>query len=374
MAEPLETLLRRWHQAGLIDAAQSDRIRQFEAAAPEGRSRWPAVAALAAGALMLGAAMLLFVAAHWADLSPGGRLLILLVALAGFHTAGAWTIGRLPALGTTLHALGTVALGAAVFLAGQTYHLETDWPRGFLLWALGAWAGVALLRDWPQLLFAALLTPAWLVAEWLAFVSDYRSSSPTVVFAGLLLLSLVYLFADGRNHRGARRATLAIVGVVALLPLAAMTALGGSEFRWHWDPAPGLARQTLWWAIALGGPLVLAWALRGRVAWQALVAAAWAVAGVSLGPHPGVVAYLWTAVGALGLIASGVTDASRRRINLGMAGFALTVVVFYFSSVLDRLGRATSLAAGGALFLLLGWGMERARRRLVARVGAEAER
>jgi hypothetical protein len=40
--------------------------------------------------------------------------------------------------------------------------------------------------------------------------------------------------------------------------------------------------------------------------------------------------------------------------------------VFYFSSVMDRLGRAASLVGLGLLFLGGGWVLERARRRLVA--------
>ena len=72
---------------------------------------------------------------------------------------------------------------------------------------------------------------------------------------------------------------------------------------------------------------------------------------------------------------SGVQESSRRRINLGLAGFTLTVLVFYFSSVLDKLGRSAALLLGGALFLGVGWGVEWLRRRLVAgAVRAEAGR
>ena len=56
------------------------------------------------------------------------------------------------------------------------------------------------------------------------------------------------------------------------------------------------------------------------------------------------------------------------RINLGVAGFALTVLVFYFSSVMDRLGRSASLVGLGLLFLVGGWALEHTRRRLVASV------
>jgi uncharacterized membrane protein len=130
--------------------------------------------------------------------------------------------------------------------------------------------------------------------------------------------------------------------------------------------------RVLWWAVAIGGPLLVAVRLRGREAWPSLVAAGWVAAGVALGRHPGVLSYVWAAVGAIGIALAGVRDGLRRPINLGLAGFAITVVVFYFSSVLDKLGRATSLLSGGLLFLALAWGLDRLRRRLLARTtGAE---
>jgi uncharacterized membrane protein len=75
---------------------------------------------------------------------------------------------------------------------------------------------------------------------------------------------------------------------------------------------------------------------------------------------------------SLGLIAWGVHEARRERINLGILGFGLTVMVFYFSNVMDKLGRSASLIGLGLLFLILGWGLERTRRQLVAKVKVAA--
>ena len=61
-------------------------------------------------------------------------------------------------------------------------------------------------------------------------------------------------------------------------------------------------------------------------------------------------------------------EARKERINLGVAGFALTVLIFYFSNVMDKLGRSASLIGLGLLFLLGGWLLERTRRQLVARL------
>jgi hypothetical protein len=47
--------------------------------------------------------------------------------------------------------------------------------------------------------------------------------------------------------------------------------------------------------------------------------------------------YAWYALGVIGLIAWGVWEGRRERINLGVAGFAITVLTFYFSNVMDKL-------------------------------------
>ena len=90
--------------------------------------------------------------------------------------------------------------------------------------------------------------------------------------------------------------------------------------------------------------------------------------GISLASYRGVAPYLWCAVLAVGVIGWGVRDRRPERINLGIAGFALTVLVFYFSDVMDKLGRSASLIGLGLLFLGGGYLLEQARRRLVAGV------
>jgi uncharacterized membrane protein len=73
-------------------------------------------------------------------------------------------------------------------------------------------------------------------------------------------------------------------------------------------------------------------------------------------------------LGSIGLIVWGLQEERKERINLGVAGFALTILFFYFSNVMDKLGRSASLIGLGFLFLLGGWLLERTRRQLVARL------
>jgi uncharacterized membrane protein len=73
------------------------------------------------------------------------------------------------------------------------------------------------------------------------------------------------------------------------------------------------------------------------------------------------------------LIYWGVNDRRKERINLGMAGFAVTIIAFYFSEVLDKYGRSTVLISMGIIFLVGGYYMERLRRRLISHVSGGAQ-
>src|SRR5262249_38531094 len=151
--EQITRMLTRWINAGLIDADTAERIRAFERQhAGSGRLRWPVWLALSFGAVMLGAGVMLFVSAHWDSLSPGERFALVLLLVAAFHVTAAAVGDRFPGMTATLHALGTVALGGGIFLAGQIFNLDEHWPGGLMLWAAGAAIAWALLGSWPQMM------------------------------------------------------------------------------------------------------------------------------------------------------------------------------------------------------------------------------
>lgn len=362
--------LLRWSEAGLIDAATADRIRAFEQAnAGTKRLRWPILAALAFGGLMVCGGVLLFVAAHWDALSPTMRFSLVAGMVGGFHVAAALTAERFPGMATTLHAIGTVALGGGIALAGQIFNLEEHWPSGILMWAIGAAIGWLVLRQVPQLALAALLVPAWLMSEWMVATHNRFEPMVTRVAAcGAVLCALAYLTAvrDSRDQ-GWRRA-LFWIGSIALLPASLVLAFATSRGWWSDEATPSMFSMVylMGWGIAVAAPLGLAMFLRGKDAWPNAVASLWAIVLVALRPALGSVAlYPWWALSAIGLVAWGVRDGRGERVNLGAAIFAATVIAFYFSQVMDKLGRSASLVGLGLLFLAGGWALDRVRRRLV---------
>jgi len=363
-----EYRLQKWVNAGLIDAGTAERIRAHEA--EQGQAlRWPIRLALSLGVILLGTGVLLFVSARWDGLSPALRFLLVLLLVSVFHVAGAFAAEHFENLAIALHALGTVTLGAGIFLTGQIFNLAEHWPGGVMLWAIGAWLAWVVRRDVAQTAFVALLTPAWLASEWLAATESSKLAN-RVLAEGLVLLSLTYFTAWMAEKLGPLRRTLAIIGAITILPTL-LYFIFTQQGHYHFYHTEGEATLFLLVVRVLAwvAPLLLAVAVRKRAAWMNLCAAAWlAVFGLLRMESGNVLVYLWVAAGAGGLIAWGVTESHRERIDLGFLVFGVTVLVFYFSNVFDKLGRAASLISLGLLFLGGGWALERARRRLVAKV------
>jgi hypothetical protein len=363
MPGPLEDSLSRWQDAGIIDDATATRIRAFEnAGAPNSGLRLPVTLALVFGAILLGAGVLLFVAAHWDDLSPAARFALVAMMVAAFHVGAAFAEHSFPDMATTLHAIGTIALGAGIYLCGQIFNLNESWPSGMMLWAFGAWIAWYLRRDWVQLLFAALLTPAAVSAEWSVrqgFMGNADHQHRLVL--GLTLLAITYATAPTPQLMSLPRTVLAIVGSIALIPLVIPAGIV------HGELLPGTQSTLLAFLLFLVAPLALAWWLRRFEAWKNLCAAGWVfVLGLLADGKFTVATEAWCALGAIGLVAWGMNESRAALINLGTIGFAVSVMFFYFTDVMDKLDRSLSLILLGVLFLAGGWALERLRRRLIA--------
>src|SRR5947209_14916493 len=131
MADTLQKRLERWISAGVVDASTASRIRTFEESQGSSeRLRWPVLLAVALGGVLLCAGVLLFVAAHWDELSPTWRFTLVLILVAVFPLAGALTEKRFSALSTTFYAIGTICVGAGIFLTAQMFNPTEQRPSG----------------------------------------------------------------------------------------------------------------------------------------------------------------------------------------------------------------------------------------------------
>ncbi len=164
-------------------------------------------------------------------------------------------------------------------------------------------------------------------------------------------------------------------GGLALLPLTA-TLAASHEWEWFGRTGMPMGLRAVGFFIAFALPLLAAWFLRGRAAVWNLAFGLWVfVLGLldARDVFGELAIYGVCALAAIGMVYWGLQEKRRERINLGVAGFAITIMVFYFSSVIDKLGRSASLVGFGLLFLFGGWKLEQLRRKLVARtVGGAA--
>jgi len=376
--------LDRWHKAGLIDQATVDRIRQFELSdrKPAG-AKWQVTLALVFGAITLSAGVALFVAAHWDELAPWSRFAIVLSLVVIFHLAADLFRPKFEKLAITLHGVGTVTAGVAVFLVGQIFNIQEHWPGGILLWLLAALAGWALLRDQVQETISLLLLPTWIVSEWYSRADGYAWDD---VFLGRMLavLAALYLTAFVNSKKRLVAGFAAAAGTIAMLPAVSMLAHGGFVWWRQSRPALPLSLHITAWLVVIAVFVAAAifhraslLPISATLVWAVILPFAQRVVTHGQGKfrssysEPSWVVYLLTACLAAFFAWYGVRQRSRLLINLGSAGFAATVLWFYFSSVMDKLGRSFSLIALGLLFLLGGWLLERVRRRLVGSISTE---
>jgi MFS family permease len=196
-----------------------------------------------------------------------------------------------------------------------------------------------------------------------------------------LLLVITYLTAILPEKTTRVRKVLLWIGGIMLIPLVVFVIESGRYGHWSQSSLPWNMQLFGWAAMLL--PLLLAWWLRGKHVWFNVIAVFW-VAALSLtslrsrmdimshNSANDLALYAVCALGAVGLIVWGMKESRKERVNLGIAGCALTILFFYFSTVMDKLGRSASLIGLGLLFLLGGWLLEKTRRRLLTKMSGGA--
>ena len=386
----LETLLTRWQSAGVLDATIATRIRAWESQQkhPTGM-RWQGIVALILGAILLASGIVLFVSAHWDELGPGMRFLIAPAMVGMFHTAGAATRPAFRALSTALHAVGTAATGAAIALAGQIFNIREHWPAAILLWALAAVAGWALLQDEAQQILTLLLIPAWLFSE-LSYAMQNHIGQNVYLGRFLFAWSVLYLTLFLNTKRKAVQGILFAAAAIAVI--VGVPYMLQSWTSWVDRAAIPLHLKFWGWVAIAILPLFPALFRFGKsfvpVAAAVMVAAVLPWCSHMLVTHsefskghpvsytqgePNILAPILVAAFAVFSIWWGVRQFSKALVNLGIVGFAITVVWFYFSNILDKFGRSLGLIGLGILFLAGGWALERMRRRLIAEMSPQSE-
>jgi uncharacterized membrane protein len=394
-----ESLLNRWQSAGVLDADAAVRIRNWESgqqpaptlSAPERKPgtqetglAWQGRVALILGGILLASGIVLFVSAHWDQLGPGMRYLLVMAMVAVFHLGGAVMRERYPATSTTLHAVGTIATGAAIALVGQIFNIQEHWPAAVLMWAVAALCGWVLLRDQAQQTLSLLLIPAWLICEW-AYAAENHIGTDVYFGRFLFVWAILYLTVFIDTQRRIVRGIL--FGASAIAAITSMFFLLDSWHSWYgMQPFPPLHTRIWGWIIIAAIPILISLPSMRKSTIPVLAAIAFVIAlpwcervwtehyhygnnyGAYTRTEPKVLAHALVAGFCVFLIWWGVRQASRGLVNFGMVAFAVTVAWFYFSNIFDKMGRSLGLIGLGVLFLAGGWALEKTRRGLLAHI------
>jgi uncharacterized membrane protein len=356
-----------WVRDGLVSAAQAEAIRARYATGAASERRARVVAALATvGALAIGAGVILFFAANWDGIPKLARLFMLLVGLAATLGGGEWIrTHRYPRVGEAVTFIGGLLFGASIFLVGQMYNLDDHTGTAFLLWALGAAAGTAVLRSphWATLTVATLGT-------WLAYVVadvDYGELVPFVL--GLLGLAV---YALGTRLRGTELFGLPRGFGYATSAVAIFVLTFGDFTEDHEHlPARVTAACVGMGIAAVAAAVALALDRTRPTALPEGAAVAVAAVALLLGPRiaiPPIAFDLLLLALALGALWVGYVNDEVWLVNLGIAATAVELVGRFFDTFWHLLPRSVAFLVAGTLMLALAWLLQRQRSRLVGRM------
>ena len=309
--------------------------------------------------------------------------------VAVFHVAGGMVRASFRGLSSALHAVGTVATGAAIALVGQIFNIQEHWPAAVLLWAVAALAGWMLLRDQAQETLALLLVPAWILCEIGDRTSGFIGAD---AYMGRLCFvwAIFYITFFLASRRRAVQGILLAAGIIAAVTGTVYMLSAWESWSATQSFIPFNMRVWAWMAIA-AVPLIVA-AFHGHKGLVPIAAAiAYAVAlpwcyrtwttsyfignghtATYTQTGPNLLAHILVAAFTVFLCWWGVRLVSRALVNLGIVSFASAIVWFYFSDILDKRGRSLGLIGLGILFLVGGWLLERTRRRILAGMGKAA--
>lgn len=394
----LKTRVNKWRESGIISDDQSEAILNYEAAPEEPfrlglRFNRLIVVLATLGAILIGAGIISFVAANWQGIPSIAKLALLIGGqVATFAVAYQLQFVRgYPRIGEAIMFTGAAWFGANVFLVAQSYHLATDTPNLLIWWFLGILPLAYIVRSNAITVMAVgifIVGLAWKAATW----ADDSESFFSVV--GILLLSAAAIYAIGmlhlvrekiKFHAGPYLASGALlaIGVTFLLTFEEVFRELSRDFN-RTQAVSGsqiilTSIVTIIAALALGMTDRISSHIRQNsvprfaetAAVVLVVALAWILITLpfNLIGFYVVVFNLLLVILIFGTITLGIVNKREALVNIGIIFFVIDLATRYIELTVDMLDTSLAFIVGGLLLLGVGYGMERARRKLLTQFG-----
>ena len=197
---------------GIVSPETGQEIKSYYCENTASGMHWAIIAFAVLGSLLIGAGVILLFAHNWDELSRPARAALSFCPLAIGSVLS--TIALVKKGGTALRESAglfhSLAVGAAIALIGQTYHLPSDTPAFLLTWALLILPLIFLLRSTGVYLIYLALACGWSgVAQ--------ETYGHAAGFWLLMVPPLVRLVPMVRNNRHAPDTLLSLWGILLTL-------------------------------------------------------------------------------------------------------------------------------------------------------------
>lgn len=390
--ENLEQESAAWVNDGLISEEQRTKILSRYTAITRissKRQRFTGIVATL-GALLVGIGIILFFASNWDKISPFQKMVLLLTALLGSYIIGyrlSTKHNGYPRMAFSFYFLGTILYGSNIFLVAQSYNIQSHWPNGVLWWGIGILPLAFILSSRAIATLAVAVFSFWLGSElWTTIYSFVKN--------GIFLYGIAYaLWGCGIMGTGYLMERLAQFEKISRVfqrfgLFFIFSGLYPFSFRdKHTESGSGLLMEIfskkdffLWFCIGITLICVLSLliAYSRKLSKKEMLLGLWIlvsvvltwITGFFLAPLTTLTAILMNIILFLGIISIlfiGYLTQLAFCVNIGLLAFAAIVIGRYFDFAWAYMERSAAFILGGLLLLLLGFTLERGRRKLLER-------
>lgn len=348
----------RWMASGLIDRKTAEAIIADVEARDRRSLSFGSILAIMA-ALLLGAAILVFVASNWEAIPRLGRVgALFAIIFAGYVGGAVLKMTDHAVIAEAVWLVAAAAFGGSIALIGQMYHLSGDETQAVLIWCAGTAIAAAALRSGPLTMAAVALAAAWL---FLREVDFWRDTDFPYVFIGIA--AVLWLVSYWTESAASRHLLL-----LSLVLYAVLLAIEDDDVVLIGAVLATVSAALFALAAAMPGQVEKIARLNGLMPVHGLIGflSGIVLAQLELADDRGSGFAIASAIGLAGIVAAVVLAGreSRGLRWIAYLGFAVELCMVYAVMIQNMLGTAGFFLAAGFVLGLLAFAIIRIEKRM----------